>query len=468
MILKALKMTTFSALTTLALIGCADDSTTTDTGSVSSSVMTSSSSGVATLKTITQNVVDGADFSTLEAAVIAAKLDDDLAGAGPFTVFAPTNAAFAKLPAGTIDALLKDPEGQLKNILLYHVVSGKVAATDVVKLSAAKTLFGDDVKIEVVDGKVILNGTTQVTSTDIMASNGIIHVIDAVLLPPEPVKALKTITQNVVDGADFSTLEAAVIAAKLDDDLAGAGPFTVFAPTNAAFAKLPAGTVETLLKDPEGQLKDILLYHVVSGKVAASDVVKLNAANTLFGKDVKIEVVNGKVILNGTTQVTTTDIMASNGIIHVIDAVLLPPEPVKALKTITQNVVDGADFSTLEAAVIAAKLDDDLAGAGPFTVFAPTDAAFAKLPAGTVETLLKTPEGQLKDILLYHVVSGKVPASDVVKLTAAKTLFGQDVKIAIVDGKVILNGTTQVTATDIMASNGIIHVIDAVLLPATK
>jgi transforming growth factor-beta-induced protein len=265
----------------------------------------------------------------------------------------------------------------------------------------------------------------------------------------------------VADGR-FKTLVAALGAAGLVETLQGAGPFTVFAPTDDAFAKLPAGTIDTLLKPENKQkLTDILLYHVVSGKVMAADVVKLTSATTVLGKDVTIKVDMGNVYVNE-AKVIITDIETSNGIIHVIDSVLLPP----ADKTIVDVAVADGRFKTLVAALQAAGLVETLQGAGPFTVFAPTDEAFAKLPAGTIDTLLKPENKQkLTDILLYHVVAGKVMAADVVKLTSASTVLGKDVTITVKDGKVFLNGTVQVIITDIETSNGVIHVIDAVLLP---
>jgi transforming growth factor-beta-induced protein len=427
-----------------------------------------------TPKTIAEIAAADTSFSTLVAALSAAKLVETLKGAGPFTVFAPKNAAFAALPAGTVEALLANPEGDLKKILLYHVVSGSVKAEAVVKLTKAATVNGKDVTIEVKDGSVILNGKVKVIATDIMASNGVIHVIDGVLLPPAdvvPEPTPKTIAEIAAADTSFSTLVAALSAAKLVETLKGAGPFTVFAPKNAAFAALPAGTVEALLANPEGDLKKILLYHVVSGSVKADAVVKLTKAATVNGKDVTIEVKDGSVILNGKVKVIATDIMASNGVIHVIDGVLLPPAdvvPEPTPKTIAEIAAADTSFSTLVAALSAAKLVETLKGAGPFTVFAPKNAAFAALPAGTVEALLANPEGDLKKILLYHVVSGSVKAEAVVKLTKAATVNGKDVTIEVIDGSVILNGKVKVIATDIMASNGVIHVIDGVLLPPAE
>ncbi|MEM7800502.1 MAG: fasciclin domain-containing protein, partial [Chloroflexota bacterium] len=388
------------------------------------------------------------------------------------TVFAPTDDAFAALPEGTVEALLEDPEGALTQILTYHVVDGAVFAADVVGLSAAPTLQGEEIAISVDGESVMLNETVNVVSTDIAASNGVVHVIDAVLIPPsiaeaaaeeEPMADLPSIAEVAVGAGTFNTLVAALDAAGLTETLAGEGAFTVFAPTDDAFAALPEGTVEALLEDPEGALTDILLYHVVDGVVPAETVVTLEAATTLNNKDVTIEVVDEGVVLNGTVNVVTTDIEASNGIVHVIDAVLLPPESF----TIIDAAASDSSFTTLVAAIEAAGLTETLSGPGPFTVFAPTDDAFAALPEGTVESLLEDPTGALTNILTYHVVSGAVPASAVVTLESAPTLLGQDVTITVDDdGNVFLNETVQVIITDLETDNGIIHVIDAVLIPA--
>ncbi len=279
-----------------------------------------------------QDIVDIAvaddRFETLVTAVTAADLVDTLKSEGPFTVFAPTDDAFAALPAGTIDALLADIPA-LTDVLLYHVVSGKVMAEDVVNLDAADTVLGEAVDISVEDGKVMVNDA-QVVITDIEATNGVIHVIDAVLLPPaeETVAETDMMEKDIVDIAvadgRFNTLVTAVTAADLVDTLKSEGPFTVFAPTDDAFAALPEGTIPALLEDVPA-LTDVLLYHVVSGKVMAEDVVGLDAADTVLGEAVTISVKDGKVMING-AEVIITDIEATNGVIHVIDTVLLPPE----------------------------------------------------------------------------------------------------------------------------------------------
>jgi transforming growth factor-beta-induced protein len=399
-------------------------------------------------------VADGR-FTTLVTAVTAAGLVDTLKSEGPFTVFAPTDDAFAALPAGTIEALLNDLP-LLTDILLYHVVSGAVLAADVVTLDAATTVLGEDVTITVSDGNVFINDA-QVIIADIEASNGVIHVIDAVLLPPAEEAALPNIVEIAVADGRFETLVAAVVAADLADVLQSEGPFTVFAPTDEAFAALPEGTVEALLADIP-TLTDILLYHVVAGAaVFAEDVVELSYAETAQGAPVIISVTDEGVFIND-AQVIITDIEASNGVIHVIDAVILPPTA-----DIVETAVAAGSFTTLAAALEAAGLIEALQGEGPFTVFAPTDDAFAALPDGLIDALLADIP-TLTDILLYHVVEGWVFAADVVQLDSATTLLGEDVTITVENGNVFINDA-QVIITNILTTNGVIHVIDAVIVP---
>lgn len=272
-------------------------------------------------------------------------------------------------------------------------------------------------------------------------------------------QAPKDIVDTAVGAGTFNTLAAALKAADLIDALKGEGPFTVFAPTDAAFAKLPAGTVENLLKpENKAQLQAVLKYHVVPGKANAAAVIGKNAWATLNGQQIAVAQRGEAVTIDGAT-VVQADIQASNGVIHVIDSVILPET-----KTIPQVADAAGSFSTLLAAVKAAGLSETLSGEGPFTVFAPTDEAFAALGA-TVQDLLK-PENKdkLASILTYHVVSGRVFAEQAKNLTEAKTVNGKSVKIQSRWGKVTVGGAEVVTA-DIDASNGVIHVIDAVLIP---
>jgi len=268
-------------------------------------------------------------FSALVAALSAADLVETLQGEGPFTVFAPTDDAFAALPEGTVEGLLEDIPA-LTDVLLYHVVAGEVMAADVVNLDSADTVQGTALPISVEDGKVMV-GDAEVVITDIAASNGVIHVIDTVLVPAaeeamaEDEMEMKQDIATIASGDErFSTLVTALSAADLVETLQGEGPFTVFAPTNDAFAALPEGTVEGLLEDIPA-LTDVLLYHVVAGNVMAADVVNLESADTVQGSALDISVEDGTVMV-GNAEVIITDIPASNGVIHVIDAVLVPAE----------------------------------------------------------------------------------------------------------------------------------------------
>jgi uncharacterized surface protein with fasciclin (FAS1) repeats len=305
---------------------------------------------------IVETAAAAGNFNTLLAAIEAADLVDALKSEGPLTVFAPTDDAFAALPEGTVEALLGDIDA-LTAILTYHVVPDEVTADEVVALTSARTLNGATVTITVTeDGKVKIDDATVIV-TDIKTSNGIIHVIDAVIIPTaegasrDGAATVATswffgsyrigggwIANAIVDGrlnwltrylsiytvarlSGLNTLTTAVKAAGLKSTLMRGGPFTVFAPTEDAFAALPPGTVEALLQDP-ATLSNILLYHVVPGVVKAKDVVNLTEATMANGQTVAISV-DGGVKIND-ANVIAVDIAARNGVIHVIDGVLIP------------------------------------------------------------------------------------------------------------------------------------------------
>ena len=392
------------------------------------------------LPSIVEIATSDDNFSTLVSALQSADLVTTLEGEGPFTVFAPTNDAFAAL-----DAI---PEGDdLKEVLLYHVVSGKYTGADLLEKQTVTTVQGEEVTIEWMDDKVVLNGTVTVVIADIMASNGIVHVINGVLIPPS--MQLPSIVEIATSDDNFSTLVSALQSADLVTTLQGDGPFTVFAPTNDAFAALDA--------IPEGDdLKEVLLYHVVSGKYTGADLLEKQTVTTVQGEEVTIEWMDDKVVLNGTVTVVIADIMASNGIVHVINGVLIPPS--MQLPSIVEIATSDDNFSTLVSALQSADLVTTLEGEGPFTVFAPTNDAFAALDA--------IPEGDdLKEVLLYHVVSGKYTGADLLEKQTVTTVQGEEVTIEWMDDKVVLNGTVTVVIADIMASNGIVHVINGVLIP---
>ncbi|MFK7740703.1 MAG: fasciclin domain-containing protein [Planctomycetota bacterium] len=262
-------------------------------------------------------------FKTLVAALGKSTAIKTLSGKGPFTVFAPTDQAFAKIDSAVIKGLLKrENRDTLDAILTYHVVPGALRASDVVKRSGLQTANGQRVDVSV-HGKDVRIDASKVLITDIECSNGIIHVIDTVLMPES--RSLPEIANRRV----FGTLIAAVEAAGLLDALSGKGPFTILAPTDQAFAKLPKGTVASLLKpENRSKLQNILKYHVIPGRVPAAAAVAAGSAATLQGQSVGFEIANGRLRVQG-ANVTKTDVDAVNGVVHVIDSVLLPPAPPK-------------------------------------------------------------------------------------------------------------------------------------------
>ncbi|MFN2159753.1 MAG: fasciclin domain-containing protein [Anaerolineales bacterium] len=415
-------------------------------------------------------VADG-NFSTLVTALQAAGLVETLQGDGPFTVFAPTDEAFAALPEGTVESLLEDPEA-LKNILLYHVVGAEVLAADAIGLNGqdVETMSGKMFKVTV-DGENVMINDAKVVATDIVGSNGVIHVIDSVILPPiegeEMMEESRSIVDIAVEDGRFSTLVTALQEAELVEALQAEGPFTVFAPTDDAFAALPEGTVEGLLADKEA-LTNVLLYHVVDGKVMAADVIDLDGqeVETLSGDKIMVAL-DGENVLINESKVIIPDIEASNGVIHVIDSVLLPPadEAMEENKTIVEIAVEDGRFTTLVTALQEAELVEALQSEGPFTVFAPTDDAFAALPEGALDELIADKEA-LTNLLLYHVLEGKVMSTQAIELAGQEVemLSGENILISL-DGEILKVNDSAVIIPDIEASNGVIHVIDAVLLP---
>ena len=416
----------------------------------------------ATSNTVVDIVVNSDVHNVLEAAVITADLAGTLSGEGPFTVFAPTDDAFLAL-AGALGATAEDllalPE--LTDILLYHVVGGTALSTDLSDGQMVTTLNGADVTVTINDQGIFINDA-QVIVADIVADNGVVHVIDAVLIPPTP-EPSNTVVDVVVNSDVHNLLEAAVLTADLAGTLSGEGPFTVFAPTDDAFLALAGAlgaTAEDLLALPE--LTDILLYHVVGGTALSTDLSDGQMVTTLNGADVTVTINDQGVFIND-AQVIVADIVADNGVVHVIDAVLIPPTP-EPSNTVVDIVVNSDVHNLLEAAVITADLAGTLSGEGPFTVFAPTDDAFLALAGAlgaTAEDLLALPE--LTDILLYHVVGGTALSTDLSDGQMVTTLNGADVTVSIeCDGSIFINDA-QVILADIEADNGVVHVLDAVL-----
>ena len=397
------------------------------------------------------------EFSILVDAVVKADLAGTLADGGPFTVFAPTNAAFEELfTALGVNGLDDLTAEDLTPILLYHVVNGSVFSFDLSN-GPVPTLNGKEVQVDLTSG-VMINDANVVIANQ-QATNGVIHAIDKVLLPP----------MNIVEKAmsfdpEFSILVDAVVKADLVDALSGEDMLTVFAPTNAAFeslfSTLGVGGVADLTAE---QLTPILLYHVIAGSVYSTDLAN-GFVPTLNGAAVEVDLTSGAMINDAT--VAIPDVEASNGVIHAIDKVLLPP---------SMNIVELAqsfapEFSILVEAIIKTDLTNTLATGGPFTVFAPTNQAFVDLldeMGPDVNSLDDLTVETLTNVLLYHVVEGRVYSSDLESgtVTTLNGTFELDVAtLKITDANARESGLVP-SLLNVQATNGVVHVIDRVILP---
>jgi len=472
---------------------------------------------------IPTNAASTGVHDTLVDALVLADLVSTLEGDGPFTVFAPTDQAFidANIDLSTFDT---DEEiAVLTDILLYHVyTTGAVYSADVTDGLTVAMANGDDASFTVTNGTVMIGDAT-VSTADVMASNGVIHVIDKVLMPPADLVDIAAVAMST---GVHDSLVAALAKANLVSTVQGDGPFTVFAPTDQAFIDANIDLDAFTTEEDIATLTDILLYHVYSGAVYAADVTDGQAVEMVNGDYAQFTVSEGTVMIEDAT-VTTADVMASNGVIHVIDKVLMPPAPYTGIgicyNTATHMIVAGStmeecnaymyveDFemggqmytgcyntvshaltdvtqvicesymwtppvdiattamstgihTSLVAALSASELVATLQGDGPFTVFAPTDQAFAD--AGIDLATFTTDEdiATLTDILLYHVYSGSVNAAGVTDGLTVAMANGDDASFTVSDGTVMVGDATVVLA-DVPASNGVIHVIDKVLMP---
>jgi len=461
---------------------------------------------------------------SLVAALTQADLVTTLQGAGPFTVFAPTDQAFidAGIDLTTFDT--DEENATLVDILTYHVVSGKVMSTDLTDGMEASALNQDTLTFSVSSTEVKVNDAV-VTLADVESSNGVIHVIDKVLMPPaDPV--LVDIPATAQSTGVHTALVAALSQANLVATLQGEGPFTVFAPTDQAFtdAGIDLSTFDT--PEENATLADILLYHVYSGAVPSSAVTDGLAVTMVNGDKASFAVGTDGSVTVGDATVTGADVQTSNGIIHVIDKVLMPPSGDICYNVISHTIIPGAtnlicnshmfvenytmggqtitgcyntvthavsDISAAEcgaymwtpavsiamtagattihtslvAALTAADLVTTLSGDTEYTVFAPSDDAFAA--AGIDLDSFDTAEeiAVLTDILLYHVVAGTTMSTDLAEgMTTVTAANGDDLTINVANGGVMVGtAMANVTLADVPASNGVIHVIDQVLMP---
>ena len=450
--------------------------------------------------TVVDLALGTADLSSLVAALNQADagLVETLSGPGPFTVFAPTNAAFTNLLASLDDfSSLEDfdtaeERALLASILTYHVVAAEAFSGDLSDGQTLTTVNGSTLTVSLSGGVFIQDATdtdAEVTGPDVDASNGVVHIINKVLLPQAVIDAINdpieipSIVEIATGNGDFSSLVAALTAADLVDTLNGDGPFTVFAPTNNAFAAfLDANGFASLDEVPVDVLTQVLLNHVVSGTNLSTDLSTgyISSLSTAGPGDTNLSLFVNRtsdgVIINGLATVTGADNIASNGVVHIVDEVI-------ELPTVVTFAIADATFAPLVTALTTGTPETDfvtvLDGDGPFTVFAPTDTAFQALLDSNMDwnEVTDIEEGLLTSVLNHHVVSGNIRSGDLTNPgdTTAPTLEGDNITITlpgtgdnigdITDGSGAMD--IGIIAVDVQASNGVIHVISKVMIPNT-
>ena len=407
------------------------------------------------------------NFSSLVKALSITGLDKALEdGVATFTVFAPTNQAFTDLLTELkLNSLNDVPKATLSSILLYHVLDGSKMAASIssgyYKTLSAGPAANTNLSIYVDMGSTMINKRAKITATDVKADNGVIHVIDKVILP-------QSIVDIAVNNPSFSILVAALSKADLVGALSADGPFTVFAPTDDAFKALFTVLGVSGIADLSAEaLTPILLSHVVSKNITSGQLSDGEVQTLNDDKKVLISTTGG-VTIDGNIKVVLADVQGSNGVVHVIDKVIVPE--VKS-NTIVDVAMGKEDFSILVTALKKTGLDAAMANEDAmFTVFAPTNQAFASLLTelgfGGLDDI---PVPTLTNILLYHVINGNNKAADIntgyFKTLAAGPTDGTNLSFYVDMTETMINSRSRITATDIAADNGVIHVIDKVILP---
>lgn len=426
-------------------------------------------------QSITGVAARNADLSNLVAALTKTGLDQVLAGAGEFTVLAPNNAAFASfLAANNFNTLDDVPTDLLRNVLLNHVISGRLQSGDLSTGFAntlAETSSGAQMSIYInTAGGVTFNGISSVSQANVNTANGVIHLVDAVI-------GLPTVVDLAAAAGATSSLVAAVAAADLVDTLSGTGPFTVLAPTNDAFADFLAANNFSGLGDiPTAALTQVLLNHVVGGALQSTDLstgyASTSATSMASGTPVSIYInTDNGVRFNGVSSVSTANINANNGVIHLIDAVI-------GLPTVVDFALADPNFSTLVSALTRPDLTTDFVSIlstpdgtapAPFTVFAPINDAFAGLLTElNLNGLGDIDEPTLNATLTFHVVGGANVRSNNLTDNFTVPTLGGDIKADVTGGAKLTDGNNReidIVAFDVQANNGVIHAIDRVILP---
>lgn len=465
--------------------------------------------------TVTEWVVETEELSLLEEAIHKAGLDDDLGEEGPFTLFAPTNSAIEELfdllgdSFNSFDDFDNFLEIQvLQQILLYHVVPDAITSTDLAPGPVATLLDNETLEILPSADTFVIGDASEIDANlieeDIAASNGFVHIIDKILIPQEvqdfldslspddPMSGIPNIKEFVEDSEELAFLKDALEITGLLETLGEDGPYTVFVPTNETITMLFAlfgGSLSSLedfdLDFEIDLLRKVLSYHVVPGVVSSSDLAAGELSTLLPGDSITIGTENGSFFLQDAlglnVDLLLTDIPAGNGIIHTVDRILVPQTVIDEVASEVENTLmdvvgqlEECDLFVNAFMMVRDHLDDDILEA-EITLFLPTNSAFLELfsTLDGIESLADFDSEEeirlLADILGYHLVNGtKARSSDLTNNQVLTTFQGETLNIIIGDSIYIMDKTgdnSKVTVADTEVLNGVVHIVDKVLLP---
>jgi transforming growth factor-beta-induced protein len=421
-------------------------------------------------ETIVGIAASNPDFSTLVSILSMPEFSDLFAAANnpdaELTVFAPNNTAFSNLLTALGKSSLSElPIDLVREIIEYHILGQKVLSTQLTNGTVYTLLPYETISIDLASGVKI--NTANVIAADLEATNGVIHVVDTVLLPSFVTNALGSISEVFLFENEYSILSAALKKANLLNTVSTTQGLTLFAPSNDAFVAAGITSLDGL---DAAALSPILLYHVLGAKVLSSELPADGVATTLSdNQNIYLGYLTNSVLINGLTQITEVDIEKSNGVVHKINRTLVPPAPNVIDIAVALSQAENPEFTVLVSLLTSpaySGITQAIIDSDNITVFAPTDAAFAEISA-TIATLT---EEQISDVLLYHAVGARVFSTDLSDGQVVGMLNSQEITVNIGTDGVSLTDTTaeaaNVVEVNIQGSNGVIHVIDKVLIPS--
>ncbi len=408
--------------------------------------------------TVYDLIVNDDNYSILEDAINAAGLDEFLIDETSITLFAPTNLAFNTLSPQVVSDLFADPNGALKNLLLYHIFDHLLATSSIFDGLEIVMENGDSAPFSERMGDLFINDA-RIINPDQPADNGLVHGLNAISMPAE---IRVTVYDLLSVEEELNIFKSMVDSANMAEDLREADLITLFVPTNEAFELLPEGTLDALFNDPNGALREFLLKHQRNGYLLTSFMTDGMVITMSNGDEVVIDVRSDGVYLNE-SKIIIEDILADNGVLHVLDMII--SDPIKG-NTVYDVIAGSLSLNTLESAVDASGMKDALTNTQGITVFAPSDQAFESLPDGVLDDLLADPNGELRELIMFHTNNDEFKFINLIFKTSITMSNGKSVVITRANNEIYLNNA-KIIGKDIQADNGVVHIIDAVITPST-